>query len=207
MKQPDLLYCFALICSSIFQATAMAEEDAAQTQKLVKKIIATAGGKEKLLTRFRMKEQFNTGKKRVPTGKTRNSVLEPPQYWWLGKKERGKEPAKFVVWAWTLGILTDTKSKIETIPDITENGKSLVGLRVTGSVNPALDMYFDKTNFQLERVDWRKHFFRFSEWKEQDGAKYPSKCVIYTRSSGKPWFFHEILSIERLPKLPDGLKR
>ena len=83
----------------------------------------------------------------------------------------------------------------------------MAGLRVTGSVTPALDMYFDKTNFQLDRIDWRNDIYRFSEWKEHDGAKYPSKCVMYRRNSGVPWFYHEIISVERLKELPSGLKR
>jgi len=56
-------------------------------------------------------------------------------------------------------------------------------------------------------VDWRNDIFRFSEPKEYDGFKYASKCVLYKRDSGKPWFFHEIVSLERLKELPEGLKK
>jgi hypothetical protein len=90
---------------------------------------------------------------------------------------------------------------------MTDNEKSLAGLRITESVDPALDMYFDKENYELVRVDWRNDIYRFSDWKDFDGTKYPSKCAMFRRNSGEPWFFHEILTIERLQELPEGLQR
>ena len=90
---------------------------------------------------------------------------------------------------------------------MTDNEKELAGLLVTVSVDPARDMYFDKTTHELVRVDWRNDIYRFSEWKEHDGTKYPSKCTMFRRNSGEPWFFREIISIERLKELPEGLKR
>jgi len=207
MKQFFLVCILSLILSCIGSTIIHADETDSKTKVFVGKVILAGGGEEKLLKLFRLKEQFNSGKTFVSPGTPRVSVVEPPLYWWLGKKERTTEPAKFAVWAWTLGILTDPKSKIELIDDLTDNGKSLAGLRVTGSVTPALDMYFDKTNFQLDRIDWRNDIYRFSEWKEHDGAKYPSKCVMYRRNSGVPWFYHEIISVERLKELPSGLKR
>jgi hypothetical protein len=175
--------------------------------ELVVKALAAAGGEGKLLKLFRMEERFNFGKELVTPGTSRVSVVEPPKYWWLGKKERGAEPAKFTTWAWTLGILTDPKSKLAPLADMTDGEQSLAGLRVTESVDPPLDMYFNKDTFELVRVDWRNDIYRFSDWKEQDGAKYPSKCVMYRRKSGEPWFFHEITGLKRLEDLPEGLQR
>ena len=40
-----------------------------------------------------------------------------------------------------------------------------------------------------------------------DGAKYPAKCVGYKKSTGKPWYFTEVLEVQRLEKLPEGLER
>ena len=68
-------------------------------------------------------------------------------------------------------------------------------------------MYFDKTTFELVRVDWRNDIYRFSEWKDFDGTRYPARCAMFRRNSGEPWFFHEIVAIERLKELPEGLKR
>jgi len=186
----------------------VADDSTTSTEKeLVSKVIAAAGGEDKLLKLFRMEELYNAGKERVSPGTSRVSVVEPPKYRWIGTSERGQEPAKITAWAWTLGVLIDPKSKIELIPDVTDNEKELTGLRVTVSLDPAIDMYFDKTTHELVRVDWRNDIYRFSEWKEYDGTKYPSKCAMFRRDSGEPWFFHEIVTIERLKELPEGLKR
>jgi hypothetical protein len=70
-----------------------------------------------------------------------------------------------------------------------------------------MDIYFDKAESRLVRIDWRGHIHRFSEWKEHDGFKYPARCVGYRKATGEPWYFSEILELERLKELPEGLKR
>ena len=188
-------------------ATTISAQESTPASELVQHVIKAAGGEEKLLKLFRMKEQYNAGATLKTPGTPRTSVVEPPKSWWIGAAERGEEPAKITAWAWTLGALTDPESKIETIADVTENEMPVAGLRITGTIDPPLDMYFDKKTYELVRVDWRNDIYRFSDWKEYDGTKYPSKCVLYRRTSGEPWFFHEILELERLQELPDGLKR
>lgn len=204
-----ILCCLATFLTALSSNVVSSADDSTATpeKELVSKVIAAAGGEDKLLKRFRMEELYNAGKERVSPGTSRVSVVEPPQSWWIGTSERGQEPAKFTTWAWTLGILIDPKSKLELIPDVTDSEQELAGLRVTESVDPALDMYFDKTSHELVRVDWRKDIYRFSDWKEYDGTKYPSKCAMFRRDSGEPWFYHEIVTIERLTELPEGLKR
>lgn len=172
--------------------------------------IKAAGGEEKLLKLFRFKETLNVSSDPAKKGTVRVSVCEPPTYWWVGKKERvkeEKEPATFLVWAWTLGMLTDAKSKLEAIPGAAEDDKPTVGVRVSGTVTPAMDLHFDKETHRLVRIDWRADIHRFSDWKETDGAKYPAKCVGYKKATNKPWYFTEISEVERLKELPDGLKR
>ena len=191
-----------------FFGTCRADDSAGAAEKeLVSKVVAAAGGEEALLKLFRMEERYNGGKERVSPGTSRVSVVEPPNSWWIGTKERGTEPAKITTWAWTLGVLNDPKSKLELLPDITDSEKSLTGLRITESVDPAIDMYFDKSTHELVRVDWRNDIYRFSEWKDFDGTRYPAKCAMFRRNSGEPWFFHEIVAIERLKELPEGLNR
>ena len=193
-----------LTCS----ATSRADDPAkASERELVSTVVEAAGGEEALLKLFRMEERYNSGKERVSPGTSRVSVVEPPDSWWIGTKERGAEPAKITTWAWTLGVLNDPKSKLELLPDMTDGEKSLTGLRITESVDPAIDMYFDKSTCELVRVDWRNDIYRFSEWKDFDGTRYPAKCAMFRRNSGEPWFFHEIVAIERLKELPEGLKR
>lgn len=184
-----------------------AEPDA---QALVKQVVTAAGGEEKLLKLFRIKERLNVSSDPEKKANERVSVLEPPTYWWLGKTERvkdQKEPATFLVWAWTLGALTDAKSKVEVIPEIVEAEKPAFGLRVSGTIDPPMDLYFDKAESRLVRIDWRSDIHRFSDWSEHDGAKYPTKCVGLKKASGKPWYYTEIVELERLKELPDGLKR
>ncbi len=133
--------CFLAVSLTVLAPNIVADADdsaASPEKELVSKVIAAAGGEEKLLTLFRIEERFNSGKERVSPGTSRVSVVEPPKSWWIGKKERGQEPAKITAWAWTLGVLKDTKSKMELIPDVTDNEKELAGLRVTGSVDPAI---------------------------------------------------------------------
>jgi hypothetical protein len=177
---------------------------------LVRQVVAAAGGEEKLLKLFRMKERLNVSSDPEKKGAERVSVLEPPAHWWLGKRDRvtqDKEPATFLVWGWTLGALTDPKSKVEALDEITEGDKPAVGLRVSESITPPMDLYFDKAEHRLVRIDWRSDIHRFSEWKEIDGVKYPAKCIGYKKNTGKPWYFTEILELERLQELPEGLKR
>lgn len=83
---------------------------------------------------------------------------------------------------------------------------SAFGLRVSETITPPMDLYFDKADYKLVRIDWRGHVHRFSEWKEHDGVKYQAKCVGYNQK-GTPWYFSEILELERLKELPAGLKR
>lgn len=191
--------------------TASGRAQTSDPKPLVNKAVAAVGGADRVLKLFRIKEVFHFGDKPEPAeGKkrsTRESVIEPPRFWWIGTKERAEEPAKYDVWAWTLGILLDPESKVEVIPDITDEEKSAFGLRVSGTVTPAMDLYFDKETSLLRRLDWRSDFYRFSEWKEHDGVKYAGKTVIFKKAGGKPWFFHEVTRVERLNTLPEGLKR
>lgn len=200
-----LIHC--LLAAVTLAATSHAQT--ADPELLVENALAAVGGKDKLLKIFRFKEIYHSGDKPEPAeGKkrsTRESIYSQPDKWWVGKKERGGEPAKEDVRAWSLDLLVDEKSKFEIIPDLTDDGKTCAGLRVSGSVTPAMDLYFDKETTLLHRLDWRGDFYRFSEWKEHDGLKYASKTILYKLKGGKPWFFHEITELERLAKLPEGL--
>ena len=202
MRETRCVFCF-VICAVCVSMDA-AEPDAAT---LVSRVIEAACGKDRLLKRFRITERYSAGAERAPSGTPRTSVIEPPKYWWVGTSERGQEAAKVTVWAWTLGVLTDAESRISTIPHVMENGKELYGLRVTGSVDPALDMYFDREHSRLTRIDWRNDIYIFGKWQKYDGTVYPARTTMYRRKTRQPWFHHEILNLERLRRLPENLKR
>ena len=70
-----------------------------------------------------------------------------------------------------------------------------------------MTLFFNKQTSLLKRIDWRSDYYRFSDWKEHDGVKYAAKSVLFKIKDDKPWFFHEITSIERLAALPEGLVR
>ena len=182
-----------------------------EPKPLVEQALAAVGGRDKLLKTFRIKEIFHFGGTPEPAeGKkrsTRESILSQPDKWWIKKKERGAEPAKDDVRAWSLDLLVDEKSKIEVIPDLTDEGKACFGLQVSGSVEPAMKFYFDKETNLLHRLDWRGDFYRFGDWKERDGLKFASKTIIFKLKDNKPWFFHEVTELERLAQLPEGLAK
>ena len=186
---------------------------ATEPQTLITQIVTAAGGEDKLLRLFRTQETVNVSSDPAKKAAVRVSVYQPPGYWWTGKRERvvdenaPKEPATFLVWAWTLGALTDPKSKVEVIEEVIEADRPAFGLRISGTVTPAIDLFFDQTENRLVRIDWRSDIHRFSDWKEHDGVKYPAKCVGYKKKTGKPWYFSEIITLERLKDLPEGLQR
>ncbi len=179
------------------------KETLAETLKAV-------GGEDKLLKLFSLKEKLVVNADPNAKATVRTTICEPPKYWWLGKTERvseQKEPATFLVWAWTLAILTDPKSKLETAAEIKIGDRAAYGITVSETVTPAMTMYFDRETKLLTRIDWRTDQHLFSDWKEHDGVKYASKCVGYKTKTGKPWYYTEILNVERLKELPQGLMR
>jgi hypothetical protein len=200
---------FLLLTLLTTSAAILHAEPYAEAKALAAKAIAAAGGETKLLRVFRMKERFNSGPALADPEKAgkRESFVEAPQYWWLGGKDRDGEPAKFDVWAWTLVALTDPKTLIESLPGVDENGKTTLALRLTGTIDPALDLHFDPATHRLVRMDWRNDIYRFSDWREHDGAGYHAKTVMHKRKTNEPWFYHEILEIERLTEAPANLPR
>lgn len=198
---------FAATMSSAVIAEPPAVDPAAEA--LVQRAVAAAGGEERLLRVFRLKERLILNPDGVKTGTERTSVLAPPRVWWVGKKERvsaEREPAIFLEWAWTLGALTDPASKLEPLPELRDGEQPLVGVRVSGTIDPPLDVYFDSGAHRLARIDWRKDTHRFSEWRELDGLHYPSR-TIGVKPTGKVWYQTDILELEQLEELPPELRQ
>ncbi len=179
---------------------------AQETAPLVDQALDAVGGKNKLLTAFRMTELYISGESAQPTGgqklTPRTSMIEMPGRWEVGGKERGTEPGKDVVRAWSLDLLVDPKSKIKPIPDLTDENTVCAGLEISGSVTPSMKLYFDKQTHLLKRVDWRDDFYRFSDWRELDGLNYSARTSIFKLKTGKAWFHHEITGLERLKEVP-----
>lgn len=180
------------------------------SKEVLRETVEAVGGESKLLKLFRIKERLAVSADPEAKGNERVSVLEPPAHWWLGKRDRvkeDKEPATFLVWGWTLGALVDPKSKLETLPDVMIDDKPAYAIRVGETIDPPMDLYFDRETKRLARIDWRTDRHMFSDWKEADGAAYPSKCIGYKKNTGKRWYHTEILELNRLESLPEGLER
>lgn len=201
-----LLPWFASLCLS----TTIVAQDKEQLDATISKIVTAAGGEAKVPKLFKISERLKVGTDPNKPASERTSILEPPKYWWIGKRERvseEKEPATFLVWAWTLGMLLDDESKIELIKDVDAEVPPTIGLRVSGTVDPAMELYFDSSTYLLSRIEWRADIHRFSEWREIDGWRYPSKCVGTKKTTGKDWYVTEILNFETLDSLPTNLSR
>lgn len=175
---------------------------------LVDQALDAVGGKDKLLTAFRMTEFYNSGENAEPVGgkkrKARTSVIEMPGSWKVRGRERGREPGKDVVRAWSLDLLVDPKSNIALIPDLVDEDVLCAGLQISGSVTPSMKLYFDRKTHLLKRVDWREDFYRFRDWRDLDGLKYSARTSIFKLKTGKAWFHHEITGLKRLTEVPTG---
>ncbi len=81
-----LLALLAFGCMSLLASLADSAEPESKT--LVEKVVKAAGGEDKLLRLFRIREKLNISSDPDKKSNERVSVLEPPKFWWLGKKER-----------------------------------------------------------------------------------------------------------------------
>lgn len=178
---------------------------------LIQRAVQAAGGEANLLGYFTFKDRVLIGDKDTGFGSKRESVMDAPQHWWLkapaGYSERKDEPATFLVWAWTLRALTDPASTIDVVPDVKDGDSELWGLRVSGKVQPPMELYFAKASGLLARIDWRNDIHRFSEWKTLPaGTKYPARVIGHKKATGKIWYFDEVTEVTPLKELPEKLR-
>lgn len=177
---------------------------------LVDRAVRAAGGNDSLPAYFTFKDRVLLGETDTGLGSRRESVVDAPRNWWFKKSagytRRENEPASFLVWAWTLRAFTDSASTVEQIPDTTDGGTELWGLRISGSITPAMDVYFAKSSNLLTRIDWRSDIHRFSNWKTAPGGfKYPARVVGHKKATGKIWYFDDVIEVTPLKELPPGL--
>ena len=95
--------------------------DETDVTERVKSVVKAAGGEEKLLKLFRFRERVIIGDTPPPVVTenepgNRTSVVEIPDHWWIGSVKRDKDKVRVLVWAWTLRILSDPKSKVIDSP-------------------------------------------------------------------------------------------
>lgn len=196
---------------------AAAEPDASER---VKQVVKAAGGEEKLLKLFRFRERvLITATPAAPVANdekgNRTSVVQVSGDWWIGADKRDKDLVRVLCWAWSLRILLDDKSKIQTLPEAKVAGLPAFGLRVTGSVKTPIDLFFDTETSRLAAIDYVDTRHIFSEWKKAAGGHhYPSHVAghrFVNREAKtvqqKQWYQTDILELTPLTELPADLKR
>lgn len=189
-------------------------------QELVAQVVETAGGEENLLKLFRFRERLLVTK--MPAEPVtqdekgnRTSVVEVSGDWWIGKAKRDKDKVRVLCWAWSLRLLLDPQSTIQSCHSITVNGKPAFGLRVTESIKTPIDLFFDLESKRLVAIDYDDTRHVFSGWKKTpDGHQYPSHVVGFrftNRDAGalasNQWYQTDILELTPLDELPTELKR
>ncbi|MEI6234074.1 MAG: hypothetical protein WCT04_13550 [Planctomycetota bacterium] len=102
--------------------------------------------------------------------------------WYVGKTERVAEQNKggvcHVVWMLTLAPLVDPKSKLEALPDGSVEGKAAHGLKVSGTIEPPMNVFLDAATYDLVKVEWKSEPFFFCVPTEVDGTRVPSQVYV-----------------------------
>jgi hypothetical protein len=168
-----------MLVVALFVRPVTGESDS-NVKKQVEEIVAAAGGEAKLLTLFRFRERvLITSTPAAPVAadekENRTSVVQVSGDWWVGTAKRDKDKVRVLCWAWSLRILLDPKSKLQSVPEITVAGKPAFGLRVTESVTEPIDLYFDPESKRLVAIDYTDTRHLFSDWKKtSEDQAYPS---------------------------------
>ena len=212
------IFFLAITVLSILSSSAHANDP--DPQELVKQLLETAGGESKLLRLFRFRERLLVGKTAAdPVSQdekgNRTSVVEVSGDWWIGTAKRDKDKVRVLCWAWSLRILLDPQSCIQSCRAITVDGKPAFGLRVTESVKEPIDLFFDAESKRLVAINYMDTRHVFSEWKKTaDGHHYPSHVVGFrftNRDAGalesNQWYQTDILELTPLNELSIELKR
>ncbi len=192
-----------------------ASENDLPVKQIIEKTIAVAGGEEKLLKIFRFHERVLITATPTPlvAGETkgnRTSVVEVGGRWWVGANKRNKDKVRVLCWAWSLRILLDEKSKVEVLSDNVVMDRPVLGLRVTGSVQSPIDLFFYKESTRLAAIDYADTRHVFSNWKKtKQGHEYPAHVTGFRFADIKAkkiqsaqWYQTDILTLTPLKELP-----
>ncbi len=208
-----------LLMFLVLARPAIANDADSATKKIVEEVVAAVGGEENLLKLFRFRERvLITSTPAAPAAPdekgNRTSVVQVSGNWWIGTAKRDKDKVRILCWAWSLRILLDPKSKVQTIPDISVADKPAFGLRVTESLKEPISLFFDKDSKRLVAIDYTDTRHIFSDWKRTaEGHQYPSHVTGFRfadRAAGKlqinQWYQTDILELTPLTELPAELK-
>jgi len=202
-----------------YPTTASAGDNVLPVKQAIEETIAAAGGEEKLLTIFRFHERVLITATPTPldSGETkanRTSVVEVGGRWWVGVNKRNKDKVRILCWAWSLRILLDEKSKVEVIPNIVVMDRPAFGLRVTGSVQTPIDLFFDNESKRLAAIDYTDTRHVLSNWKKTpQGHEYPAHVTGFRFADSEAktiqtaqWYQTDILELTPLEEIPGKLQ-
>ncbi len=175
-------------------------QDSEKIKAIVDKAVAAHGGADKLLRTFHWKERYCFGED--TKGTIREASLVPPDEWWAGPRNIAegnpdRSDKTYLVWVWTLVPLLDKDSRLTLLPPL----DGAPGLKISRDGRRDISLYFDKDNGRLARIEWRAYYVTFENWKEHDGAQYPSKAVVH-RKDGSVRLWTEFLELERVKTPP-----
>jgi hypothetical protein len=191
----------------LLSGSALAADSAAD--ELAKRIVASHGGADKLLRVFKFSETYHM-RGNLEKGTDRQSVIQPPHLWYVGKKERVSQENKggvcHDVWMWTLGPLANPETKLAALPDANVEGKAAHGLKVSGTIEPAMSVFFDAATDDLLKIEWKGEQFFFSAPIAVDGTRVPSKCVLVGKT-GNERMRTTLRDVQRLAELPADLPK
>jgi hypothetical protein len=181
---------------------AIAQEAPSDAVSSAARIVKANGGEDRLLRLFRFRETYFIGSSQ--RGTDRESLLEPPAHWWVDGKDRvieEKEPAVWLVWAWTLQPLTDPATTLALLPSVTNGNSVAHGLKLTGRVQPEMHVYFETKTDLLTRIDWNGRRYQFSAPVVVDGARVPTRIDAFL-ADGSPFLRTQLRDIERVARAP-----
>jgi hypothetical protein len=200
-------------------AVPLVAADKSDAKSRVEQVVKAVGGEDHLLNLFRYRERVLVTATPAPPVTAdekgnRTSVVEIAGDIWLGTTKRDKDKVRVLCWAWSLRILLDPKSKVESIADTTIAEKPVFGLRVTESISNPIDLYFDKKTQRLVAIDYTDTRHLFSQWKTTEGDHhYPSHVVGYRftdrdarLTNANQWYQTDILELTPLEELPPELR-
>lgn len=188
-------------------------------EAFVDRVFKEAGGKENLPRNYRFVDRIWVNRdpaelaKPLDDRKPRNSYIAAPNLWWLSRGtkwvERGEENAKWLAYGWSLGVLDDPKAIVKPLPDLTdpETKVKMVGIQVSGAIDPAMDLYFDRESMLLIRLDWKREICRFSEPRDFGGYLLSTRCTGYRKNTGKPWYTSVVDEVERVDRIPENVSK
>ena len=147
---------FVALVLIAFSGFARADE----ARPLVEEAVKVVGGADKIPKIFRWKEPWFLGES--SNANPREALLVPPTAWYqdgknLATGNADRTEKAYLVWVWTLAPLLALDSKLTLLPESTVGGKPIVGVRLTRDQQKDIDIYFEKENKRLARIDWRAY--------------------------------------------------